>query len=177
MDAVGTLGPRWSSEGVIILRTSVHVIEGLCIVDRDFVELGDGEIGLVLPIGAVIEGFVHTSVAACQEVACIGGIDPERMVVDVLVAFSDIAEALAAVGGHIDPEIHVEHLVFITRVSEDFLVIVAGGTVVATLLPACATVGGAKHTSFTVGGFHDAIEHIGVDWGNGHTDPAHIGIR
>src|SRR5205823_2423191 len=79
---------RRPAEGEVVLGAAVDVVKGERVVDVELVELGDREVGEELVVLAAIEALVQTTVATDEEVLGIVGIDPDDVVVDVLVALA-----------------------------------------------------------------------------------------
>ncbi len=105
-DARAVERARRAAQRVVVLGAAVDVVEGLRVVDRHPVELGDRQV-LEEALGrAAVEGLVDAAVAADEEVVGVVGVDPQGVVVDVLVLLADPLEGLAAVDGDLQEGVH-----------------------------------------------------------------------
>ena len=84
-DAVLGPRPRRAAEGEVVLRAAIHVIERQRVVDVELVELSDRQIGEELVALAAVEALVQPAVAADEQVIAVVRIDPDDVIVDVLV--------------------------------------------------------------------------------------------
>ena len=174
-DAVHTGRARRSAERGIVLRAAVDIVEREIVVGRRLVELRDREVGLELPVRATIPGFVEAPVTAVEHMVRVRGIDPHRVTVHVLVSLGDLAPALAAVLGDVQPGVHGVDAIDIVRIGNQFVVVLrAGADVVATFIPACAGVGGTVDASLVALSLDDRVQDVGIRRREGQADAAHL---
>src|SRR6185436_10428165 len=84
--------------GAVVLEAAVdHVVRAR--VDRDVIELPDGDMVEVVPVVAAVVGLVDAAVVADDEVASVARVDPHGVVVGVRAATAVVGERLAAVLG------------------------------------------------------------------------------
>ena len=95
--SVAFLVPRRAAEAVVVLRAAVDVIERRVLADGDVVHLRGGQVGFEDPGGGAVEAFVEAAVAAHQVVIVVLRVDPDFVIVHVLVAR---AAARSACGRH-----------------------------------------------------------------------------
>ncbi len=174
--AAGGARARGSAHGAIVLRTAEHPVERLNAVDLQPVELGQWQV-LEPVVGlAAVERLVEPPVAADEQVVGVVRIDPEGVVVYVLVTPAQPAPVPPPVVAHRDADVHHVDAVDVHGVGEDLLVVVAAGPAVAHALPADAVVLGAVEA----GAFpclDDGVHHVGVDRRHRQTDAAQLGAR
>ena len=107
----------------------------------------------------------------------IGGVDPQRVVVDVLVPLTRRAERATAVVGHHDADVHGVDAIHVVRIGEDLAVVQTDGIVAAHALPRHAAVLRAVEAATLVRGFDDRVDHVRIFWGHGEADAAQILVR
>ena len=93
----------------VVLGSAINAIKRECVVYRDAVKLGDGQVVLVVPARGVVPGLVHAAVAAHEEVLGIARVLPKGMVVDVLVFLAKALERSSAVFGPLRVRVHAVH--------------------------------------------------------------------
>ena len=127
---------------------------------------------------ALVERFVQPCVGAGQEVLAVVGVDPQRVVVAVLLAAgTEVVEAVAAIACYVQEHVHLVDEIGVHRRGLDFLVVVRSGPagdVRAALLPALAFVAGEVEAAFLVVGLDGGIHQIGVSRRYCQTDLAHV---
>ena len=96
-NAAGALGAAWTTDAVVVLCPAVDVVKRLTVIDGDPVKLRNREVGFEYPSGATVEGFVNTAITARKHMPRVARINPECVVVDVLVTFADIGGRPAAI--------------------------------------------------------------------------------
>src|SRR5699024_5212543 len=96
---------RWTAHGGVVLHTAVDAVEGERVVHLHSIELREREVGEVRISRPAIEALVKTAVAPDEQVVGVGRIDPDYVVVDVLVLLAHSGEGLPAIlrdhGAHI----------------------------------------------------------------------------
>src|ERR1700736_2024568 len=107
-DTVRVLGAGGAAEAEIVLRATVNVIERRGVVYRDIVELRDRKVCLEYPVLSLVEALIYPSVATDQLTAVVLRIDPDLMIIDMLVAGRKRRERTAAVARHHDVDVHDE---------------------------------------------------------------------
>ncbi len=122
-DPVHRRRPRRAAERRVVLRPAVDVVERLRLVQRHPVELRDGEVRLELPRRPAVPALVDAAVVPVDEVARVGRVDPERVVVDVLVLLAQPLPRLPAVLGHHVEDVHRVDAVDVLRVGDHLLVV------------------------------------------------------
>ena len=175
--AVRVQGARGAAEGVVVLGAAVDEVDGRGVVDVHPVELGDGQVRGPLPRGPPVEALVEAAVAPDEVVVGVVGVDPDRVVVHVLVALAEVRPRLAGVVRHLQEDVHRVEALGVLRVDEDLLVVHgAAGDVVAALLPALAAVRGAEGPARLVGGrgLDERVDGVGLGGGEGEADAAHL---
>ncbi len=176
-DARTVEGPGRPSEGVVVLGAAVDVVERLRVVDRDPVELGDRQVFEEAVGGAAIPGLVDAAVAADQQVVGVVGVDPQGVVVDVLLLLPDPVEGLAAVEGDLEEGVHAVDPVDVVGVGEDLVVVLrAAGDVVRHLRPALAAIRGAEEPALVALRLDHRVEDVGVGGRDVHADLAHVDL-
>jgi hypothetical protein len=135
----------------------------------------------------VVERLVETGVASDQQVERIGRIDPDDVVVGVLVlAGLGRFERRAAVGRHMQEHIDLIHLRRVDGGGEELLVVVrpgAAGDVAAAAFPRAAPVGGAVAAPIlrvgwiVFGRFDRGVDDRRVGGGDGEADLAEVVVR
>ncbi len=85
---------------------------------------------------ALVEAFVNAAVASDDDVRCLVGVDPYRMIVYVLVALSHAMKSLPTVFSDLKNWLYRIDAVDILRVREDLVVVVTAGLISTHLLPA-----------------------------------------
>ena len=176
-DAVGVPRPRGAAQGVVVLGAAVDEVGGRGVVDLHPVELGHGQVRGPLPGGPPVEALVEPAVAAHEVVVGVVGVDPDRVVVHVLVALAEVRPGLARVVRHLQEDVHRVEPLVVPGVDEDLLVVHgAAGDVIAALLPALAAVRGPEGPARLVrgGGLDERVEGVGLGGSEGEADPAHL---
>src|SRR5262245_44280817 len=90
----------WTTKTEVVLRTAINVVERLRVVSRDVVEPCNWKVLFEIPGLAAIKTLINTAVAADEIVIGIVGIDPDVVIIDVLVAFAEPSQRAAAVVRH-----------------------------------------------------------------------------
>ena len=168
---------RGAAQGVVVLGAAVDEVGGRRVVHLHPVELGDRQVRRPLPRGPPVEALVEPAVAAHEVVVGVVGVDPDRVVVHVLVALAEVRPGLARVVRHLQEDVHRVEPLVVLRVDEDLLVVHgAAGDVVAALLPALAAVRGAEGPARLVGGrgLDERVEGVGLGGGDREPDAAHL---
>ena len=95
-------GLRRSAPTAVVLEAAVDAI-GPAIVDADVVELPQGEVVEVLPVGGTIVGRCRSRRGADDHVPAILGIDPQVVMIGVQAGVDPLGiEGLAAVGAALE---------------------------------------------------------------------------
>ena len=105
-DAADFQGPGGSAYTLVVLRTAVNVVEGLRVIDGDIVKLGYRQIVLVAPVHTAIETFIHAAIAAHEVIVRIRRINPDHVIVHMLVSLAEVTECLATVVGNTNQHVH-----------------------------------------------------------------------
>jgi len=79
------------------LRAAAHVIEGKRVIDSNVIELHCGQVGLELPSFRIIKSLSHAAIRPEYPMLSIVRIDPDRVIVSVMINFFDFVQRLAAV--------------------------------------------------------------------------------
>ncbi len=166
---------RWTAHRKIVLRPAIHEVEWLRVVDGNAIELDDREIWFVVPCCSAIEALVQSAVAAHEIVVRVVGIDPDGMVIDMLVFFAEVLKRFAAVIRNFQIDIHRVHAIDVLRIAEDLAVVLrAAVCVIAPLFPRRATIQRPIETTFPVRQFHNCKQHVRVHRRNGKANASHI---
>src|SRR5262249_41440559 len=121
-------------------------------------------------------GLVQTAVAPHQEVREVLGVDPQRVVVHVLVLLPQLVEALPAVLAHLEVGVHGEDAIGVPGIHEDLLVVLGrAGDVVAALLPAPPPVGGAEEAAGLGPRLHHRVAQAAPSGRGRQADAADVG--
>ena len=174
-DAVHRTRAGRTTDRVVVLRAAVDVVERLRVVDPYLVELRERKVFEPRPRRAAVVRFVKTAVAPPDQVIGVGGVDPQDVVVHVLVLLTDLAEGLAAVLGDLHPGVHRVDACFDLGIDEELLVVLRpAGDVRAALLPQPPLVDRAEEAARLVGCFDDGIDDVGLRRSDGEADPPHV---
>ncbi len=165
-DSMGTSSSRRASQAVVVLCSAIDKIKRLCIIDRNFVELGDRKIWHKLPCFAPVKGFIDPSIAADKIIFGIVRIDPHGMVVHMFAPLAKISESLASVVCDLEVHIHRVYSINILGIAEYFLIVISSRCVAALFLPGSARICASIESSFTLLGFNDGVYRIGINGGN-----------
>ena len=174
-DPIVGVGAGRPTERIIILGAAINIVERRVIVDADLIELGYRQIGFEGPGSAAVEALVDPAVAAGQEIVGVVRIDPQGVVVDVLVALTHLAKVLTPILGHHHPGIHRINPFRIPGVAEQFLVVLrAAADVTAALFPALSAIGRAEETPELFLSFDDGVYNVGIGRRDRHPDAPHL---
>ena len=133
----------WTVLRVVVLSSSDHVVEGQVVVDIQFVELSQWQIGRVLVGFRVVPRPIQSPVASDQQKVGIRGMKGDRMVVDMFVRIANRVERRASIFGSAELNVGVIKHIESVRVAIDFLIVVRAGAsrdIVAHLGPALTTI-------------------------------------
>ena len=126
-DACGADGAGGPALGVVVLGAAIDVIERRGGVQAHLVELGDGQVLLVVPGSTAIASFVDPAVAPHEQVVSVVGVDPQRMVIDVLAADGNPPEARPAILGDLQKGVERVDAIDIMRIADQFVVVLGAG--------------------------------------------------
>src|SRR5262249_44790017 len=152
-----------AAECEIVLRAAVDVVERSALVDGDVIELGYGQVGHEVPVGAAVEALVDAAIAADTVVLCILWIDPDNVVVDVAPLLAEAAQRPAAVVAHLHVDAHDVDAVGIFRVDVDAGEVHGALIEVVAPFPGLAAIGRAKHATLLVDGFDAGVDDVRID--------------
>ena len=102
------------------------------------------------------------------------GIDPQCVVIAVMIGFANIVQSLAAIQRLAQRDIHHEDSIHILRVGHYPRVIHCALIEFVAPLPGCAFVVGAKNSAFTVARLDRRIDYIRIRRGNRQSDSPHV---
>ena len=146
--ARATEGAGGASLRVVVLRAAVDVVKRLRVVESHFVELRHGKILLVVPVASPVVGLVNTSIGADEKMIGVIRVDPQRMVINMLVSDRHAIEIRPAILRQHDERIQGVHAIDVIGIAEDFVVILgAAGHVAAAFLPRLAAIGRAEEAA------------------------------
>ena len=83
-DAARIHRARGAALAVVVLGTAVDIVERRIVVDRDLVELRDGQVVDEAPRRAEVEALVNAAIGADQQVVRIVVAESERVMIAVL---------------------------------------------------------------------------------------------
>ncbi len=175
-DAVGGAIARRAAQAVVILRAAIDVVEGRVVIDRDVVELGDGQIGFEMPVGGAVETFVDAAVIAHEVVVRVVRVNPQRVVIDVHETAAQRHERRAAIVAHHDADVHGVNAIFVFGVDVDGAVVHGGGVVGIAAFPRGAAIGGAENAAAAIRGFDLRVKNVGIGGSDGQADAAHFAV-
>ena len=162
---------RRTAEGRIVLRAAVHAIERLAVVHRHLVELRQRKVRKEIPARRLVERFVQPTVAANEIVVRVTRIDPDHMVVDMLVLLAQPTERPARIVADHVVRIHQIHSIGVVRIRRDFGIVQATRARVAHPAPARANVRRAEHAALFICCLHHRIDHVRVFRADRQPDP------
>ncbi len=168
---------RRPAPGKVVLGPAAHVVERRCVVDGHVVELHRRQIGLELPFLGVVPGFVQAAVGAQQPVLGVLRIDPQRVVVHVMVDFVHAVQRLAAVERLAQKHVHHEDAVDVLRIGHDARVVHRSLIEFVALLPRCALIGRAENSALAVSRFNRRIHHVRILRRNRQPNAPHVHRR
>ena len=117
-DPVHVARPRRPAPRKIILRPAAHVVEGKRIVDRHVIKLHRRQIRLELPRLRVVPGLIHPAIRPQQPMLRIVRIDPDRVIVPVMIRLAHLLQSLAAIQRLAQLNIHHKNSVHIFRIGK-----------------------------------------------------------
>ncbi len=158
-DAGRVLGSRRATEAEVVLRAAIDVVERLRVIGGDIVKLGHGKIRFEDPVLGLVEALVDAAVASHPVMIVILRIDPDFVIVDVLVAAGQRRQRAAAIVRDHDVDVHDVDALRVGRVHDYVRIVLALriGTVAA--LPGDAVVGGAIEAAASLAGFDLRVDH------------------
>ena len=121
----------------------------------------------------MVPGFVHSTIAAHDEVLGVAGILPKRVVVDVLVFFAKALKGGSAVLRPLGVGVHAVHRIGVVLGYNQLDVVVARSGVVAALAVGRTSVGAAVGS---VPLDHEVV-HVWIDGRNGEAKSAFVSAR
>ena len=132
-----------------------------------------------MPGQGAVPALVEAAVAADQVVVGVVGVDPDRVVVDVLVALAEVPPGLAGVVGHLEEDVHRVEPLGVLRVDEDLLVVHRRGAVLGALLPGLAPVRRAVGAARLGGGggLDERVDGVGIGRGDREADATQLLFR
>ena len=103
--------PGWPPQrGRIVLQTSIYIVRR-GVIHRNGVELSHSRrIGLE-PVVAVVVGNIYTAIVTVDDMIITPGVNPQRMMVGMYIAFVNVFEILSAIGRHLCGNAQDEHFV------------------------------------------------------------------
>ena len=124
---------RRTAEGEVVLRPAADVVERLGVVDREAVELRDGQVREETPRRALVVRFVEPAVVAEQDVVAVRRIELDRVMVHVHAGALDRRRlpGLPTVGAPLDVDVHRPDPVGAIRVHENLVVVLRAAAAIA----------------------------------------------
>ena len=105
-NAAAADGAGRTTQGVIVLRSAIHVVKRFAVIGTHAVKLSDGQIGFKGPVVSRIKTLVQTSVATNEVMRSVIWINPNGVVIHVFTFFTQISETFSAIGTHLCPSGH-----------------------------------------------------------------------
>ena len=102
------------------------------------------------------------------------GIDPERVIIPVMILLIHRVQRLAAVERLVQLHVHYENAVYILGIGHDSRVIHCAGVELVPPLPRRAFVIRAKDAALAIRGLNGRIHHIRIGRRNRQPNPSHI---
>ena len=163
-DAVGAGGTRGTTQCVVVLRAAIDVVERRAFIHRHTVELCHRQVRLVMPVCTAIPGFINAAIVAVDQMIGVGGVNPQRMIINVLVFFTETLPGFSAVFSHVIEGIHRVHPIRVFRIGYQLLVILrTAGHIVSHPVPAfTAIIRTIYPTFFRIRCFNNGVNHIWV---------------
>ena len=140
----------------------------------NIVELHCRQIRFEFPGFGIIPGLVHAAVGAQQPVLGVIGINPDRMIVAVMIHFIYFVEGFAAVERLAQFHAHHENAIDILGIGHNPGVVHRALIEFVAALPCCALVRGAENSAFPIRRLDAGVNHIGISRRNSQADAAHI---
>src|SRR5262249_35883000 len=155
---------RWPAKTVIILCAAVNVVEGFRVVGGDVVELRYRQILFEVPVLATIVALINTAVTTDEIVIRISRIDPDIVIVDVLVLLAEAAYCATTVIRNHQKDVHYVNAIDVFRIGNDASVVHRTAIEFIAPFPTATAIWRAKDSTTSIGGFHRRIDHVRVDW-------------
>src|SRR5688572_29629413 len=105
-DAGRAASARWTTKAEVVLRAAINVVERFGVVSCDVVKLRDREVLFEVPSCTAIPALINPTIGTNQIVIGVLGIDPDVVIVDVLVSLAETTNRAAAVVRHHRKHIH-----------------------------------------------------------------------
>src|ERR1051325_8762546 len=96
-DARRAASARWTTKAEVVLRAAVDVVERLRVVGGDVVKLRHRKVLFEVPVLAAIVTLVNAAVATDEVMIGVRRLDPDVVIVDVLVLLPKTAQRAAAI--------------------------------------------------------------------------------
>ncbi len=112
------------AQSEIILSSTIDIIKWLCIISGYFIELCYRKIGEKSPCLTAIKRLIYTTIIPVQQVTRIFRIDPQRVVINMLILLAYVVERLSTIFRNSGISIHYIHQIHIYRISDHFLIII-----------------------------------------------------
>ncbi len=177
-DALGARSSRRPSHAVVVLCSSVDIVERLGVVHGDTVELGHRKVGLELPATSFVVRFIDSAITADEKMLGVIGVDPQGMIVDMLTSVTQCAPRFPSVFCDPASNIHRIDLIHVLGIGKNAVVVLwTAADIVAHLLPGYSTISRPEKSAAVAGRFDDGIDDIGIGRGDGQSHPPHVSFR
>ena len=163
---------RRPSHGIVVLRPTIDVVEGLVVGGRDLVVLGKRQVREMPPALAEIECLVQSAVVAQDQMLGVVRVEGDGVMVDMHALGRQPAPALASVVGHLHEGVHGIDAVEAMRIGVELMIVHGRGRLVArSPAPVFAHVLRAEGAALVPRRLDDGVEHVRPHGGDGEPDP------
>ncbi len=139
-DPRSTTRTRWTTKAEVVLRAAINVVERFVVVGGDVVKLSHRKILFEVPRGAAIPTLVNPTIAANQIVIGVLRIDPDVMIVDVLVSLAETTNSATAVVRDHRKHIHDVDAIYVLRIGNDARVVHRGRIKLVATFPTATAI-------------------------------------
>ena len=177
-DAVGGARARRPADRVVVLSPAVDVVKRRGIVQPDLVELRQRQIAEPLPGAAAVKTLIDAAIATGQQVVGVVGINPQHVIVDVLVLLANPTHGLAAVVADLHPGVHRVEAIDHLGICKQFVVVLpTAGHIVGALFPVLAGIGGPVQTAILASGVHHRVDRVRIGRGDRQANAPDVTLR
>src|SRR5205823_13046196 len=97
-------------------------------------------------------------------------IDPDGMIVNVMIGFIDLAQGLAAIVGGAQENVHHINAIYVLWIGHDSRVVHRTGIDFVAPLPRGAFIGRAEDAAFAIRGLNSRIDDVGIGGWDGTSE-------
>ncbi len=188
-DARGIARPARAAPGAVVLQSAIDAVGRPCI-EGNAIELGYGKIVDSGPFHALIARIIKAAIVAEDQMARIGGIDPQVVMIDMCAAAGGGGERQPAVGGDVQRDAQHPDALRVRRIDANLTEVKGARTEIVDFRPGLPAVAGAEDAArlddtatarrlsrdgadVRAVGLHDGENDSRVFPPHGQADPAH----